>query len=92
MTVMMLMTKICIIQKPADHTTFKWTPPLLFYDLGQRTNMCTRIFQTQSELKQNVVENKIEREKFWIEPHVGLIKTKSHISGVHFEDEFITLR
>ena len=25
--------------KPADQVTFKWTPPLLFSDLGQRSNM-----------------------------------------------------
>ena len=41
--------------KPADQ---EWTPPLPFYDSGWRKFMCTRIFQTQLELKQNVVENK----------------------------------
>ena len=37
--------------KPTDQVKFIWTPPLPFNDLGQRKNMCTRIFQTQLELK-----------------------------------------
>ena len=42
--------------KPADQATFQWTSPLPFYDLDQRKYMCIRIFYTQLELKQNVLQ------------------------------------
>ena len=44
--------------KSAEQATFEWMPPLRFYNLDQSKYICARIFQTQLELKQNVVENK----------------------------------
>ena len=53
--------------------------------------MYTRILQTQLELKQNVLENKlIQQENMWIKPHIRLIKIKSDFSGAHFDDKFPT--
>ena len=50
--------------------------------------MCTRIFYTQLELKQNVVENTlVERENLWINSYICLIEIKSHFSGTHFDDK-----
>ena len=72
--------------KSAEQAIFEWMPPLPFYSLGQSKYICTRIFWTQLELKQNVVGNTlIERENLWIKPYIRLIKIEYHFSGTHFE-------
>ena len=64
--------------KTAEQATFEWIPPLRFYNLGESKYMCTRIFSSQLEPKQNIVENNlIERENLWIKPHIRLIRIKS---------------
>ena len=74
--------------KSAEQATFEWMPSLPFYSLGQSKYMCTRIPQTQLELKQKFSDKKlIERENLWIKPHIHLIKIKSHFSGTHFDDK-----
>ena len=80
------MTKICIVQNLLTK------PHLPLCDLGQCKYRCSRIFVTQLELKQNVIENKsIERESLRIEPHVSFITIKSHcFSGAPFDDNFFT--
>ena len=77
--------------KSAEQTTFEWMPPLPFYNLGQSKNMCTRIFSTQFELKEDVVENKLIKWKnLWINPYICLITIKFHFSGTHFDNKFPT--
>ena len=77
--------------KSAEQATFEWMLPLPFYSLGQSKYICTRIFLTQLELKQNAVENTlIERENLWIKPYIRLIKIESHLSGTHFDNKFPT--
>ena len=77
--------------KSAAQATIEWMPPLPFYSLGQSKYICSRIFLTQLELKQNVVENTlIERENLWIKPYISLIKIESHFSGTHFDNKFPT--